>query len=92
VDNQNKNSENQENSESRENIQAKEENQALSPIEDPETKVTGPIRVYTDTENKLYDHVDLFIDLLWKMVARGERTKDTFYTYRNAYIPSLIVQ
>jgi integrase/recombinase XerD len=80
MDNENKKTENQENPKPKE---SGEENLALIPIEDPETKVTGPIRIYTDPENKLYDHVDLFIDLLWKMVARGERTKDTFYTYRN---------
>jgi integrase/recombinase XerD len=51
---------------------------------DPEKTPSGPMKIYTSKENLIIDHIDLFIDVLWKMVARGERTKDTFYTYRNS--------
>jgi integrase/recombinase XerD len=83
MNNENKKLENQENPKPKE---SGEENQSISPIEDPETKVTDPVRIYTQTNNLILDHIDLFIDLLWKMVARGERTKDTWFTYRNSLL------
>ena len=46
-----------------------------------------PLKIYTDLENKLYDHVDVYIDtVLLPMVLQKERTWDTFYPYRKALL------